>query len=97
MGRTSPVKSQNEFNSMETHLFSEWSKLIVEDDVFEGEEDEDSWMVDETNVTELIEALNYSHDDWLSEDEVLALILENSESQSSNDKKIVEPSRKPWS
>lgn len=97
MGKTSPVKSQGEFNSMETHLFSEWSKRIIEDDLFEGEEDEDKWMVDEMNAGELIEALNYNHDDWLTEDELLALLNENNESLSSNDKKIFEPSRKPWS
>lgn len=34
-------------------------------------------MVDETNVTEVIEALNYNHDDWLLEDEVLAMIPED--------------------
>lgn len=62
---------------METHLFEEWSKLIVEDDVFEGEDDENKWMVDETNVTEVIEALNYNHDDWLLEDDVLAMIPED--------------------
>ena len=67
----------NNFNSMEAHLFSEWSKLIVEDDVFEGEDNEDKWMVDDTNVTEVIEALNYNHDDWLLEEEVLAMIPED--------------------
>lgn len=71
------MKSSNDFNSMETHLFEEWSKLIVEDDVFEGEDDENKWMVDETNVTEVIEALNYNHDDWLLEDDVLAMIPED--------------------
>jgi hypothetical protein len=58
-------------------LFSEWSKLLIEDDVFEGEDDEDKWMVDDTNVTEVIEALNYNHDDWLLEDEVLEMIPED--------------------
>lgn len=77
-------------------MFAEWTRLIIEDDLFEGEEDEDQWIIDETNALELIEALNYHQNDMLLEDEVLDL-LKDGVSQSTNDDKIVEPSSKPWS
>lgn len=59
---------------METHLFAEWSRLIIEDDLFEGELDEDKWIVEETNAIELIEALNYHQNDMLVEDDILNLL-----------------------
>ena len=55
----SDVGPQLAYNSVEAHLFAEWSKRIIEDDMFDGEEDESEWMIDDTKVLEVIEALNY--------------------------------------
>ena len=52
-------------------MFTEWKKLILEDDVFDGEEDEDQWIIDETNAQEVIEALNYQHNEYLTEEELM--------------------------
>lgn len=43
----------------------------MEDDVFEGEEDENLWIVDDTNAMEIIEALNYQYNDYLTEEELM--------------------------
>ena len=44
--------------------------------MFEGEEDENLWIVDETNALEVIEALNYQNNDYLLEDELMDFIEE---------------------
>ena len=44
--------------------------------MFEGEEDENLWIVDETNALEVIEALNYQNNDYLLEDELIDFIEE---------------------
>ena len=62
---------------MESHLFFEWSKLIIEDNMFEGELDENKWIIDDTNAQELIEALNYAQNDYLLEEEIISFIEEN--------------------
>ena len=65
-----------QYNSIQAHCFAEWRKLILDDDVFEGEEDENLWIVDETNALEVIEALNYQNNDYLLEDELMDFIEE---------------------
>ena len=85
---------------MEVHLFSNWARLIIEDDLFEGEDDEDNWVIDETNVVELIEALNFHHFDWVREEDILSMLKDGSSDGANNDgteNKIIEPSSKPWS
>lgn len=82
------------YDSMQAHVFSEWHKSIVEDDVFEGEEDENLWIIDDTNAIEIIEALNYHHNDYLNEDEIVEFIEEDQVDQ--KEAKIIEPARKTW-
>ena len=67
--------------------------------MFEGELDESKWMIDDTNANELIEALNYAQNDWLLEEELMGFIENNNNSQTngSDDNKIVLPNQKPWS
>lgn len=79
---------------MQAHVFSEWHKAIVEDDAFDGEEDENLWIIDDTNAIEIIEALNYHHNDYLNEDELVEFIEEDQVDQ--KDAKIVEPARMTW-
>jgi len=66
----------------------------MEDDVFEGEEDENLWMVDDTNAMEIIEALNYHHNDYLLEDELMGFI--EADKVDNEESKIIEPARKTW-
>jgi hypothetical protein len=51
--------------------------LIIEDDLFEGEDNEDNWVIDETNVVELIEALNFHHFDWVREADLLSMLKDD--------------------
>ena len=54
--------------------------------MFDGEEDESEWMIDDTNAIELIEALNYQHNDMLTEDELLQIVEKDLEDTNEGNK-----------